>query len=103
MKKMKLNRTELIQEIYKTVLEYEMYPDTCSILWDFMCDTQKLLDFFIKEMDDDKLFIYIRQSGLETGTIDQVCERCSVLGNPICRIMIERKSHPNEFELTIGF
>ena len=106
MKKMKLNRTELIQTITKTILDYEMREETSHILWDWTCSTDNLIQFLLGRFPSagSSLYIYIRQQGLEIGTLEDVTELCSKLGEPIYRMKIDRKKLDFEdFELTIGF
>lgn len=101
----KLNRTELMQKVYNTILDYEMEGDTSSILWDWSCDTSKFMNWLMEyENAEEPFYIYIRQSGCEAGSLDYVCERCATLGEPILRIKIEKKSHIDvNYLITIGF
>lgn len=106
MKQMKVNRTKLIQEITKTILRYEMREDTSHILWDYTCSTDNLIQFLLGRFPSagSSMYIYIRQDGLEMGTLEDVTELCRQLGEPIYRMKIDRKKLDFEdFELTIGF
>ena len=106
MKKMKLTRRELIQTITRTILEYEMREDTSHILWDYTCSTDNLIQFLLGRFPSagSSMYIYIRQQGLEMGTLEDVTELCRQLGEPIYRMKIDRKKLDFEdFELTIGF
>lgn len=88
MKQMK--RTELIQYIAETVLSYEKLEVTSHILWDFMCDSNKILQWIIDDRNKDVFYIAIRKLGLETGSKEYVDERCAALGKPIHTIEIHK-------------
>ena len=87
MKQMK--RTELIQYIAETVLSYENLEVTSNILWDFMCDSNKIIQWTYNG-NKDVFYIAIRKLGLETGSKEYVDERCAALGKPIHTIEIHK-------------
>ena len=85
-----MKRTELIQYIAETVLSYEKLEVTSHILWDFMCDSNKIIQWTIDDRNKDAFYIAIRKSGLETGSKENVDKRCAVLGSPIHTIEIHK-------------
>ena len=85
-----MNRTELIQYIAETVLSYEKLEVTSHILWDFMCDSHKIIQWTVDDRNKDAFYIAIRKSGLETGSKENVDKRCAVLGKPIHTIEIHK-------------
>lgn len=96
-----MNRTQLMRYINNTVMTYENLEVTRNVLWDYMCDCDKILDWLTSGSDAEPLYIAIRKSGLETGSKEHVDSRCSVLGSPIHTIEV-RKDYPNydhEFEV----
>ena len=85
-----MERTELIQYIAETVLSYEKLEVTSHILWDFMCDSNKIIQWTIDDRNKDAFYIAIRKGGLETGSKENVDKRCAVLGSPIHTIEIRK-------------
>lgn len=85
-----MNQTELLRYIAETVLTYEKLEVTSHILWDYMCDAQKLLDWLVTGSDTEAFYIAIRKSGLEIGSKEYVKSRCEVLGLPIHTIEINK-------------
>lgn len=84
----KMNRTELLRYISETVLTYEKMEVTSHILWDYMCDSQKLLDWLTIGSNTEQFYIAIRKSGLASGTKEQVNELTKILGQSIHTIEI---------------
>lgn len=86
----KMNQTELLRYIAETVLTYEKLEITSHILWDYMCDSQKLLDWLVDGRATESFFIAIRKMGVESGSKDYVHERLQSLGSPIHVIKISK-------------
>lgn len=86
----KMHRTELLRYIAETVLTYEKLEITSHILWDYMCDSKKLLDWLIIGSNTEAFYIAIRKSGLEAGSKEYVKSRCEALGLPIHTMEISK-------------
>lgn len=90
-----MNRTKLLRYITSEIMSYEELEMTNCILWDFMVDVQKLLDWTIDDGGHEIFYIAIRQYGVEAGSKDYVNERCDALGTPICTIEIKKVREPS--------
>lgn len=98
----KMNRNEMLRYIAETVLTYEKLEITSHILWDYMCDSQKLLDWLVDGRATEPFFIAIRKMGVESGNKDYVHERLQSLGSPIHVIKISKaQDYSEEFDYEV--
>ena len=90
--KMNLNRDELLRYVVNRVIKEDSNEETSHILWDWTCDSGKIMNFLCgMEKDTDELIIAFRKSGLESGTEEEVRERCEILGKPYRVLRITKK------------
>lgn len=86
----KISRTELIRYIAETVLTYEKLEATAHILWDYMCDSSKLISWMCDDRKQEPIIIAIRKHGVEIGDKEYVSDRLRVLGQAIHTIEITK-------------
>lgn len=86
----KMSRTELIRYITETVLTYEKLEVTAHILWDYTCDSSKMISWMCDDRKQEPLIIAIRKHGVEVGNKEYVSERLRVLGEAIHTIEITK-------------
>ena len=98
----KISRTELLQYIAETVLTYEKLEVTAHILWDYMCDSSKLVNWICEYGMQEPIIIAIRKHGVEIGDKQYVSDRLKVLGQAIHTIEIHKTEafiSNNDFEV----
>ena len=86
----KISRTELIRYISETVLTYEKLEVTAHILWDYTCDSSKMISWMCDDRKQEPLIIAIRTHGVEIGDKEYVSDRLRVLGQAIHTIEITK-------------
>ena len=86
----KMSRTELIRYIAETVLAYEKLEVTAHILWDYTCDSSKMISWMCDDRKQEPLIIAIRKHGVEIGDKEYVSDRLRSLGQAIHTIEIYR-------------
>ena len=86
----KMSRTELIRYISETVLTYEKLEVTDHILWDYTCDSSKMISWMCDDRKQEPLIIAIRKHGVEIGDKEYVSDRLRSLGQAIHTIEIYR-------------
>ena len=86
----KISRTELIRYIAETVLAYEKLEVTAHILWDYTCDSSKMISWMCDDRKQEPLIIAIRKHGVEIGDKEYVSDRLRSLGQAIHTIEIYR-------------
>lgn len=86
----KMSRTELIRYIAETVLTYEKLEVTAHILWDYTCDSSKMISWMCDDRKQEPLIISIRKHGVEIGDKEYVSDRLKVLGQAIHTIEITK-------------
>ena len=86
----KMSRTELIRYIAETVLAYEKLEVTAHILWDYTCDSSKMISWMCDDRKQEPFIIAIRKHGVEVGNKEYVSERLRVLGEAIHTIEITK-------------
>ena len=86
----KMGRTELLRYIAETVLTYEKLEVTRCIIWDYMCDSNKILKWICEYSAQEPIIIAIRKHGVEVGNKEYVSERLRVLGEAIHTIEITK-------------
>ena len=98
----KISRTELIRYISETVLTYEKLEVTDHILWDYTCDSSKMISWMCDDRKQEPLIIAIRKHGVEIGDKEYVSDRLRSLGQAIHTIEIYKLEEyiPNkDFEI----
>ena len=85
-----MSRTELIRYIAETVLAYEKLEVTAHILWDYTCDSSKMISWMCDDRKQEPLIIAIRKHGVEIGDKEYVSDRLRSLGQAIHTIEIYR-------------
>lgn len=88
----KMNRTELLRYISETVLTYEKMEVTRTILWDYMCQSPKILDWLVDGCNSKPLYIAIRKNGTGIGSKDYVNEQCNVFGRVFHTIIVSKRT-----------
>ena len=86
----KISRTELIRYISETVLTYEKLEVTDHIIWDYTCDSSKMISWMCDDRKQEPLIIAIRKHGVEIGDKEYVSDRLRSLGQAIHTIEIYR-------------
>ena len=86
----KISRTELIRYISETVLTYEKVEVTAHILWDYTCDSSKMISWMCDNRKQEPLIIAIRKHGVEIGDKEYVSDRLRSLGQAIHTIEITK-------------
>lgn len=86
----KMGRTELIRYIAETVLTYEKLEVTAHILWDYTCDSSRMISWMCDDRKQEPLIIAIRKHGVEIGDKEYVSDRLRVLGQAIHTIEITK-------------
>ena len=86
----KMSRTELIRYIAETVLAYEKLEVTAHILWDYTCDSSKMISWMCDDRKQEPFIIAIRKHGVEIGDKEYVSDRLRSLGQAIHTIEIYR-------------
>ena len=86
----KMGRTELLQYIVETILTYDKLEVTKSIIWDYMCDSSKLISWMCEYGMQEPIIIAIRKHGVEIGDKEYVYDRLKVLGQAIHTIEIHK-------------
>lgn len=86
----KMGRTELIRYIAETVLAYDKLEVTMCILWDYMCDSSKMINWMCNYREREPLVIAIRKQGVEMGNKEHVFGRLHILGQAIHTIEITK-------------
>lgn len=86
----KMSRTELIRYITETILTYDKLEVTSHIIWDYMCDSSKLVNWICEYGMQEPIIIAIRKNGVEVGNKEYVSERLRVLGEAIHTIEITK-------------
>lgn len=86
----KMGRTELIRYIAETVLTYEKLEVTAHILWDYTCDSSRMISWMCDDRKQEPLIISIRKHGVEIGDKEYVSDRLRVLGQAIHTIEITK-------------
>lgn len=98
----KMSRTELLRYIAETVLTYEKLEVTSHIIWDYMCDSSKLVNWICEYGMQEPIIIAIRKHGVEIGDKQYVSDRLKVLGQAIHTIEIHKTEafiSNNDFEV----
>ena len=95
-KKDYFNRSEMINYVMNIVKDYNNRTETRCIAWDFLCDGNKFIDYMINSTPGDEFYIFIRKSGLESGSEEYCQQRCLILGNPIMTICIKYLPYGHE-------
>ncbi len=88
MKKMSIN--ELIRYIAETVLTYDKLEVTKSIIWDYMCDSSKLISWMNSFREREPIIIAIGKRGVEIGNKEYISYRLRFLGPVIHTIEITK-------------
>lgn len=83
----KMNQDEMLHYVIDVVKKYDKKEDTSHVLFDFLVDTPKLIDFLQLDVLEP-FYIAIRQSGCECGKSEYVEDRLKHLGEPIHVIQI---------------
>lgn len=86
----KMSKTELLRYIAETVLTYEKLEVTSHIIWDYMCDSSKLVNWICEYGMQEPIIIAIRKHGVEIGDKQYVSDRLKVLGQAIHTIEITK-------------
>ena len=86
----KISKTELLRYIAETVLTYEKLEVTAHILWDYTCDSSKMISWMCDDRKQEPLIIAIRKHGVEIGDKEYVSDRLRSLGQAIHTIEIYR-------------
>lgn len=98
----KMSRTELIRYIAETVLAYDKLEVTKSIIWDYMCDSSKLISWMNSFREREPIIIAIGKRGVEIGDKEHVSDRLRFIGPVIHTIEIYKLEEyiPNkDFEI----
>lgn len=98
----KMSRTELLQYIVETILTYDKLEVTKSIIWDYMCDSSKLVNWICEYGMQEPIIIAIRKLGVEIGDKEYVSDRLRTLGQAIHTIEIHKTEvyiSCNDFEV----
>lgn len=88
----KMRQTELLQYVAGTVITYDKLEVTRNILWDYMCQSPKILDWLVDGCNSEPLYIAIRKNGTEIGSKDYVNEQCNVFGRVIHTIIVSKRT-----------
>ena len=84
--------SDLLYYLHKEMMMEDARLDTSHILWDWTCDSRKIIRFLCgMDKDEEVIIVAFRKSGLEAGTEEDVNERCRVLGQPYRVIRITKK------------
>ena len=84
--------SDLLYYLHKEMMMEDARLDTSHILWDWTCDSGKIIRFLCRmDKDEEVIIVAFRKSGLEAGTEEDVNERCRVLGQPYRVIRITKK------------
>ena len=86
----KMSKTELIRYIAETVLAYEKLEVTAHIIWDYTCDSSKMISWMCDDRKQEPLIIAIRKHGVEIGDKEYVSDRLRSLGQAIHTIEITK-------------
>lgn len=86
----KMSRTELLRYIAETVLTYEKLEVTRGIIWDYMCDSSKIISWMCSFREREPIIIAIRKHGVEIGDKEYVSDRLRSLGQAIHTIEITK-------------
>ena len=84
----KMSRTELIRYIAETVLAYDKLEVTKSIIWDYMCDSSKLISWMNSFREREPIIIAIGKRGVEIGDKEYVLDRLRFISPAIHTIEI---------------
>lgn len=86
----KMSKTELLRYIAETVLTYEKLEVTRGIIWDYMSNSSKLINWMCSFREREPIIIAIRKLGVEIGDKEYVSDRLKVLGEAIHTIEITK-------------
>ena len=86
----KMSKNELLRYIAETVLTYDKLEVTRYIIWDYMCDSNKILKWICEYSAQEPLIIAIRKHSVEVGDKDDVSERLQRLGPAIHTIEVSK-------------
>ena len=84
----KMGRTELLQYIVETILTYDKLEVTKSIIWDYMCDSSKLISWMNSFREREPIIIAIGKRGVEIGDKEYVSDRLRFISPAIHTIEI---------------
>ena len=83
---------DLLYYLHSEMMKEDAKEDTSHILWDWTCDSGRIMNFLCgMEKYEDVLLVAFRKSGLESGTEEEVRDRCRILGQPYRVLRITKK------------
>lgn len=83
---------DLLYYLHSEMMKEDAKEDTSHILWDWTCDSGRIMNFLCAmEKYEDVLLVAFRKSGLESGTEEEVRDRCRILGQPYRVLRITKK------------
>ena len=84
--------SDLLYYLHSEMMKEDAKEETSHILWDWTCDSGKIMNFLCgMEKDEEVIVVAFRKSGLESGTEEEVRERCEILGKPYRVLRIIKK------------
>ena len=84
--------SDLLYYLHSEMMKEDAKEETSHILWDWTCDSGKIMNFLCgMEKDEEVIVVAFRKSGLESGTEEEVRERCEILGQPYRVLRITKK------------
>ena len=97
-----MSKTELLRYIFDTVLTYEKLDVTSHILWDYIWEYSKMINWICEYSAQEPIIIAIRKHGVEIGDKEYVSDRLRSLGQAIHTIEIHKTEayiSNNDFEV----
>lgn len=84
-----MTKNEVLKYVHGVIYEYAQKEEFSHTIWDFYCDTLKLLDWLQEcQMNDSEFCIAIRHQGVECGDSEYVAQRCKHLGKSVHSLAI---------------